>query len=136
MSYINRRNSPQGLELYTTLAHEGFRDISTRPCTVTAPFPTETGIPPGNSIRYGGYLEGWALYVEFSFPMIMRPLCWNRAGQSDAAQSGPAGEAYPQSAVVHVHFVGSPDPRGEGAGYDQVAEVLGKFGIDSPGTRG
>ena len=22
--YINRRNSPQGLELYTTLAHEGF----------------------------------------------------------------------------------------------------------------
>lgn len=36
--YINRRNSPMGLELYTTLAHEGFPGISIRPCTATVPF--------------------------------------------------------------------------------------------------
>lgn len=63
--YINQKNAPNGLELYTTLAHEGYpghlyQNVYSSRCLL------KNG---DNKIRsllwYGGYLEGWALYVEF-----------------------------------------------------------------------
>lgn len=66
--YINQKSTPDGLELYTTLAHEGYpghlyQTVWHQQNIMSA------GIDAVSCIRellwYGGYLEGWALYVEF-----------------------------------------------------------------------
>lgn len=63
--YINRQKTPSGLELYTTLAHEGYPGhlyqtvYSNRQSLATGKRPVR------ELLWYGGYLEGWALYVEF-----------------------------------------------------------------------
>lgn len=63
--YINQKNAPSGLELYTTLAHEGFPGHLYQ-TVYDNHYTLEHG---ENKVRqllwYGGYLEGWALYVEF-----------------------------------------------------------------------
>ena len=56
-----------------------------------------------------------------------------QAGQSDAAQSARL-EKHTRSLQLCMYTLLDLLIHGEGAGYDQVAEVLGKFGIDSPGT--
>mgnify|MGYP002603073739 FL=1 len=58
--YINRRNSPQGLELYTTLAHEGYPGH-----LYQHTFEQLDSYDPIRSLIYvGGYTEGWGLYSE------------------------------------------------------------------------
>ena len=69
--YINRRSStPHWLM-------KGSRVISTRPCTATASFPTCTRILPENSSGTAVISKAGRCMWNF-FPMIMRPLCWNR----------------------------------------------------------
>ena len=58
--YINRRNSPQGLELYTTLAHEGFPGHLYQ--TVT--FQRQKSSNIRNLLCTSGFAEGWATYIE------------------------------------------------------------------------
>lgn len=130
--YINRRNSPQGLELYTTLAHEGFPGHLYQTVYSNRTFSNRDRNPARKLIWYGGYLEGWALYVEFlSYDYAATLL--EQAGQSDAAQSARL-EKHTRSLQLCMYTLLDLLIHGEGAGYDQVAEVLGKFGIDSPGT--
>ena len=130
--YINRRNSPQGLELYTTLAHEGFPGHLYQTVYSSRIFSDMHTDPARKLIWYGGYLEGWALYVEFlSYDYAATLL--EQAGQSDAAQSARL-EKHTRSLQLCMYTLLDLLIHGEGAGYDQVAEVLGKFGIDSPGT--
>lgn len=63
--YINQKSSPNGLELYTTLAHEGYPGHLYQNVYCNR-YLLDNG---ENKLRtllwYGGYLEGWALYVEF-----------------------------------------------------------------------
>ena len=62
--YINQKNNLTGLSLYTTLAHEGYPGHLYQ-TVYNRIFMEQTG---GNPLRYilhfGGYQEGWALYVE------------------------------------------------------------------------
>ena len=88
--------------------------------------------PARKLIWYGGYLEGWALYVEFLSYDYAADLL-EQAGQSDAARSARL-EKHTRSLQLCMYTLLDLLIHGEGAGYDQVAEVLGKFGIDSPGT--
>lgn len=80
--YINRAASMQGIELFTTLAHEGFPGhlYQTVYFASTAP----------SLVRYlyepGGYVEGWATYIEsyaYSYadldPALARLLWLNRS---------------------------------------------------------
>lgn len=58
--YINPSSKYDGLELFTTLAHEGYPGHLYQ--TVKS---YEYGLSPIRSIlNYGGYTEGWATYVE------------------------------------------------------------------------
>lgn len=63
--YINQKNAPKGLDLYTTLAHEGYPGHLYQ----TVYNNRNAVLRKENAVRqllwYGGYLEGWALYVEF-----------------------------------------------------------------------
>lgn len=66
--YINEKSTPAGLELYTTLAHEGYPGHMYQTVyhnlTVMEDGIDQTELA-AELLWYGGYLEGWALYVEF-----------------------------------------------------------------------
>lgn len=128
--YINRRNSPQGLELYTTLAHEGFPGHLYQTVYSNRAFSDRNLNPARKLIWYGGYLEGWALYVEFLSYDYAADLL-EQAGNTDAAQIARL-EKHTRSLQLCMYTLLDLLIHGEGAGYDQVAEVLGKFGITSP----
>ena len=130
--YINHRNSPQGLELYTTLAHEGFPGHLYQTVYNNRNFSDRNRNPARKLLWYGGYLEGWALYVEFLSYDYAADLL-EQAGQPDAAQMARL-EKHTRSLQLCMYTLLDLLIHGEGAGCDQVAEVLGKFGIDSPGA--
>lgn len=63
--YINHSSVPEGLDLYTTLAHEGYPGHLYQ-TTYYQSFCHEEDVPPlRNILNYIGYVEGWALYTEF-----------------------------------------------------------------------
>ncbi len=128
--YINRRNSPQGLELYTTLAHEGFPGHLYQTVYSNRSFLDKNTDPARTLVWYGGYLEGWALYVEFiSYDYAVDLL--EQSEQPDAAQAALL-EKHTRSLQLCMYTLLDLLIHGEGAGYDQTAMFLGKFGIDSP----
>lgn len=63
--YINGKNAPNRLELYTTLAHEGYPGHLYQTVYCNRQFLDNQENPVREILWYGGYLEGWALYVEF-----------------------------------------------------------------------
>lgn len=58
--YINPTSSYNALELYTTLAHEGYPGHLYQ----TVSFENENNNPLRSILSFGGYVEGWATYVE------------------------------------------------------------------------
>lgn len=58
--YINRHANLKGLELYTTLAHEGFPGHLYQ----TIFFASSNPDPIRHLLPMGGYVEGWATYTE------------------------------------------------------------------------
>lgn len=62
--YINHRSQPDELTLYTTLAHEGYPGHLYQ--TVYSQLSLNNRNAPflRRILHYGGYVEGWALYVE------------------------------------------------------------------------
>lgn len=85
--YINHSQTPQGLSLYTTLAHEGYPGHLYQ--SVFFQLTENAALPPVRSIYYyGGYVEGWALYVEMlSYDFAKNTM--QAAGSSpDAASTG------------------------------------------------
>lgn len=63
--YINNSSVPSGLELYTTLAHEGYPGHLYQ-TTYYQIYRKKQNHPYLRGIlSYGGYVEGWALYTEF-----------------------------------------------------------------------
>lgn len=72
--YINEKSNAQGLELFTTLAHEGFPGHLYQ----TVSFEQEDASPIRYLITNPGYTEGWATYIEAwaadaSVPLIQDP---------------------------------------------------------------
>lgn len=62
--YINTKEVPDALELYTTLAHEGYPGHLYQTVYFQLYQQAEHGNPVRSLLHYGGYAEGWALYVE------------------------------------------------------------------------
>lgn len=63
--YINEKNSPSGLDLYTTLAHEGYPGHLYQSVYSNRNLMSQNINPIRQILWYGGFQEGWALYVEF-----------------------------------------------------------------------
>lgn len=63
--YINNSSTPQGLDLFTTLAHEGYPGHLYQ--TVYYQLYSKQNNTPliRHIMNYGGYVEGWAIYCEF-----------------------------------------------------------------------
>ena len=62
--YINRKSTPNGMELYTTLAHEGYPGHMYQTVYYNTYCEKNDIDPIRHVLWYGGYQEGWALYVE------------------------------------------------------------------------
>ena len=63
--YINNSSTPEGLDLFTTLAHEGYPGHLYQTVYYRL-YSKQNDIPLIRHImNYGGYVEGWALYCEF-----------------------------------------------------------------------
>lgn len=70
--YLNKRSQYSGVQLFTTLAHEGYPGHLYQ---TTGSY--QAGLPPVLALlNYPGYVEGWATYVEM--------LSYQYAGLSDA----------------------------------------------------
>lgn len=63
--YINNSSTPEGLDLFTTLAHEGYPGHLYQ--TVYFQLYSKENDTPliRHIMNYGGYVEGWAIYCEF-----------------------------------------------------------------------
>lgn len=81
--YINHSTVPEGLELYTTLAHEGYPGHLYQ-TTYYQTFCREKEISPlRNILNYIGYVEGWALYTEFLSYDYAAELAATKTGKED-----------------------------------------------------
>lgn len=72
--YINRGQTAAGLNLYTTLAHEGYPGHLYQ----TVYFASTKPDPVRNILDFGGYVEGWATYAEM-MSYYLAPLSKNEA---------------------------------------------------------
>lgn len=63
--YINTKTTIDPIDLYTTLAHEGFPGHMYQTVYSNQKLLAQGTVPVQQLTWFGGYLEGWALYVEF-----------------------------------------------------------------------
>ncbi len=128
--YINHKNSPVGLELYTTLAHEGYPGHLYQTVYSNYYMTAEEENPVRQILWYGGYLEGWALYVEFLSYDYAAEAC-DEAGMEQAAILARL-EKHNRSIQLCLYSLLDIMIHYDNASYSQVAELLSHFGIDSP----
>lgn len=110
--YINPASNYNALELYTTLAHEGYPGHLYQ--TVT--FEEHNTEPLRSILSFGGYTEGWATYVEmYSFSTWAENPTLASLYQKD--RSLMLGIASLLDIGIHYH----------GYSRSQVAQFLSKF---------
>lgn len=83
--YVNRSQTPEGVSLFTTLAHEGFpghlyQAVTSSNALASAKLPSLSGIA-----YFGGYTEGYATYVEFLSYEYAKKAAADLSGNEDAS---------------------------------------------------
>ena len=134
--YINEKNALSGIDLYTTLAHEGFpghlyqtvffHQINTPKHTSDIYATNPLGLLR-NTLYYGGYTEGYALYVEALSYDYALDLCQN-ANLSDA-QTICNTLKYEWKMQISLYCLLDIAIHYDGASYEQIKALLNKFGI-------
>lgn len=125
--YINRRKTPDGLELYATLAHEGYPGHLYQTVYHNRSSLASHERPARQLLWYGGYQEGWALYVEFlSYDYAAQLLLEDN--QETAALIAQL-EKHNRSLQLCLYSLIDIMIHYENAGYSQIAKVLESFGI-------
>lgn len=124
--YINQPYTTGGLSLFTTLAHEGYPGHLYQ-TVYSEQYLHSIGSGPLRSILYyGGYVEGWAMYVELnSYDYALR---LNRDKYPDAESLYLAEKANKQIQLslyslldIMIHY--------EGASYENVRQILSAIGL-------
>lgn len=134
--YLNKKNALTGLDLYTTLAHEGFPGHLYQTVyfhtSKTVDGANDTSVANHSSLLrnilyYGGYTEGYALYVESMAYDYASQLC-AKAHIEDAKIICDTLKYEWQMQIslyclldIAIHY--------DGADYEQVKSLLNKFGI-------
>lgn len=125
--YINPKNNLAGLSLYTTLAHEGYPGHLYQTVYHRIFMEHTNGNPIRHILHFGGYQEGWALYVEME--------AFNYA-KSLMAPYYPAAEyVYEYYRLNHAMQLGLYSLLDiaihyDGADLEQVRKILLTIGID------
>ena len=129
--YINPNNNSYGVELYTTLAHEGYPGHLYQ-TVYSQLFSQKTGASPVRCIlSYGGYVEGWAMYVELKSYDYAKELMRQTAPETEYLYEMYKLDRQIQLCLyslldIAIHY--------EGASYGQVHYMLSSVGISDPAT--
>lgn len=132
--YINQRNSPTGLELYTTLAHEGYPGHLYQTVYSNRSFLENDVNKARQLLWYGGYLEGWALYVEFRSFDYASNLLTEQGREAEALFTQI--ERHNRSLQLCLYSLLDIMIHYENASYSQIAQTLEGFGITNPDSVG
>lgn len=125
--YINHKKTPDGLELYTTLAHEGYPGHLYQTVYNNRTSREKELRPAKELLWYGGYLEGWALYVEFlSYDYASALL--KEAGMEQEALFAQI-EKHNRSLQLCLYSLLDIMIHYEDASFSRVADMLEGFGI-------
>lgn len=125
--YINQRQAPSGLELYTTLAHEGYPGHLYQTVYCNRLFNERQENLIRQALWYGGYQEGWALYVEFMSFDYATELLQEQGMEQDALCAEL--EKHNRSLQLCLYSLLDIMIHYDNASYAQVARVLESFGI-------
>ncbi len=128
--YINEKNPLCDLELYTTLAHEGYPGHLYQTVFNNRNFMEQNGNKARELLWYGGYLEGWALYVEF-YGYDYATQLLEEAGRNEDALCVQL-EKHNRSLLLCIYSTLDIMIHYENATVEDVANFLEKFGINSP----
>ncbi|MBO4981866.1 MAG: DUF885 domain-containing protein [Lachnospiraceae bacterium] len=130
--YINEKDSPQGLRLYTTLAHEGYPGHLYQTVYSNRHIASTKDNYVRQLLWYGGYLEGWALYVEF-LSYDYASVALSDAGFEEEALLAQL-EKHNRSMQLCLYSLLDIMIHYENASYSQVEKVLSHFGIENPAS--
>lgn len=130
--YINEKSTPQGLALYTTLAHEGYPGHLYQSVYSQRTLRQEEQSLVRQVLSYGGYLEGWALYVEFISYDYAAALAAEQ-GDEDAAYAYTI-EKHNRNMQLCLYALLDVAIHYDGASYEKIHEVLSSFGITDAAT--
>lgn len=128
--YINQKNSPDGLELFTTLAHEGYPGHMYQSVYSNNLLANQDTGLIRQLLWYGGYLEGWALYVEFLSYDCASGLMEEK-GYSPQAEYIQI-EKHNRSLQLCLYSLLDIMIHHDNTSYSQVHDTLCSFGISSP----
>lgn len=127
--YINHKNSPDALTLYTTLAHEGYPGHLYQTVYSQLYMNQTNASCIRHLLHYGGYVEGWALYVENLSYQYAQSLVRNSDPQTAAWYEACRLNRNLQLCLyslldIAIHY--------EGASPAKVTAILQKLGITNP----
>lgn len=128
--YVNEKDMPGALELYTTLAHEGYPGHLYQSVYSRRYLASQDANPVRQLLSYGGYQEGWALYTEFiayDYACALLQEC----GQPDVVWYIQA-EKNNRSLMLCLYSLLDLMIHYDGASCGQIATVLNNFGISDP----
>ncbi len=128
--YVNQQEMPDVLELYTTLAHEGYPGHLYQSVYSHRYMNGQNVNPARQLLSYGGYQEGWALYTEFiAFDYACDLL--QECGQTDAVWYIQA-EKTNRSLLLCLYSLMDLMIHYDGVSCEQIGAVLDNFGISDP----
>ena len=130
--YINKKKTLVGLDLYTTLAHEAYPGHLYQTVYNNQTSAAREERPVRELLWYGGYLEGWALYVEFLAYDYASELLQAHGMTQDALYAQI--EKYNRSLQLCLYSMMDIMIHYENASYNQIAQVLTNFGIENEST--
>lgn len=129
--YINAPETSDDLELFTTLAHEGYPGHLYQTVYCQSFLNLSDAVPLQSVLYYGGFVEGWAMYAEMtSYDYAIRL----------ASAKHPEAESYYLAyrldrqiqlclyslLDIAIHY--------DGVTLDDVQEILASFGSANAGT--
>ena len=125
--YINERKTPGNLELYTTLAHEGYPGHLYQTVYHNRNLLDGKERPLRGLLWYGGYLEGWALYVEFNSYDDASKLLKEQGAEEEALFTQI--EKHNRSLQLCLYSLLDIMLHYDNASYNEISKVLESFGI-------
>lgn len=129
--YINRQDTQEGLSLFTTLAHEGYPGHLYQTIYSRHYLQNTNANPIRNILNYGGYVEGWAMYVELkSYDYAIGLL----TEESDTVKALYQAEKLNRQIQLCLYSLLDIVIHYEGASYERVYDILATVGCSNEQT--
>ncbi len=133
--YINENSIVNSLELYTTLAHEGYPGHLYQTVYFQLYEQDNHANPVRNLVYYGGYVEGWALYVEnLSYEYAKKVVTEKTSAASSYSNKIIDLYRYDRDFQLCLYSILDIAIHYDGLAYEEVYSMLSEFGITDEAT--